>query len=197
MPLHEFFTSFFSVFYRTIRTAFSSSVMLAKGSLSNPNATIAILLRLKKTAIHHRVVGTIGGEQHSKAGIRLRYFKQIGDHHLPSSSHQKATTYWGQQDTFGAESREGFYWMHWNRESSKWRLLKVRTLPWTSNPTLRKVDVCPASNVSLQKQFREACGLGEECSVRPVRKQQWQRLWWIIPPPISSLQITAQKFYLP
>ena len=93
MPLHEFFTSFFSVFYRTIRTAFSSSVMLAKGSLSNPNATIAILLRLKKTAIHHRVVGTIGGEQHSKAGIRLRYFKQIGDHHLPSSSHQKATTY--------------------------------------------------------------------------------------------------------
>ena len=156
-----------------------------------------ILFRLKKTAIHHRVVGTIGGEQHSKAGIRLRYFKQIGDHHLPSSSHQKATTYWEQQDTFGAESREGFYWMHWNRESSKWRLLKVRTLPWTSNPTLRKVDVCPASNVSLQKQFREACGLGEECSVRPVRKQQWQRLWWFIPPPISSLQITAQKFYLP
>ena len=156
-----------------------------------------ILFRLKKTAIHHRVVGTIGGEQHSKAGIRLRYFKQIGVHHLPSSSHQKATTYWEQQDTFGAESREGFYWMHWNRESSKWRLLKVRTLPWTSNPTLRKVDVCPASNVSLQKQFREACGLGEECSVRPVRKQQWQRLWWFIPPPISSLQITAQKFYLP
>ena len=66
-----------------------------------------ILLRLKKTAIHHRVVGTIGGEQHSKAGIRLRYFKQIGDHHLPSSSHQKATTYWEQQDTFGAESRRG------------------------------------------------------------------------------------------
>ena len=155
-----------------------------------------ILLRLKKTAIHHRVVGTIGVEQHSKAGIRLRYFKQIGDHHLPSSSHQKATTYWEQQDTFGAESREGFYWMHWNHESSKWRLLKVRTLPWTSNPTLRKVDVCPASNVSLQKQFREACGLGEECSVRPVRKQQWQRLWRFIPPPISSLQITAQKFYL-
>ena len=48
MPLHEFFTSFFSVFYRTIRTAFSSSVMLARGSLSNPNATIAVLLRLKK-----------------------------------------------------------------------------------------------------------------------------------------------------
>ena len=87
--------------------------------------------------------------------------------------------------------------MHWNHESSKWRLLKVRTLPWTSNPTLRKVDVCPASNVSLQKQCREACGLSEECSVRPVRKQQWQRLWRFIPPPISSLQITAQKFYLP
>ena len=78
-----------------------------------------ILLGLTKTAIHHRVVGTIGGEQHSKAGIRLRYFKQIGDHHLPSSSHQKATTYWEQQDTFGAESREGFCWMHWNHESSK------------------------------------------------------------------------------
>ena len=49
MTLHEFFTSFFFVFYRTIRTTFSS-VLLARGALSNPNsnATIAILLRLKK-----------------------------------------------------------------------------------------------------------------------------------------------------
>ena len=86
-----------------------------------------ILLRLKKTAIHHRVVGTIGVEQHSKAGIRLRYFKQIGDHHLPSSSHQKATTYWEQQDTFGAESRRGStecigIMNHPNEGCRKWEL---------------------------------------------------------------------------
>ena len=124
--------------------------------------------------LYHRVVGTIGGWQHSKGSI------------LGPSLYLEAEVINRQQHW---EKVHLSYWVHGIHDSSE------QKLPWHENFMLdiqhsRWGKISSTWNVFLQKWFRR--GIWRHVQHHPLEKQQWRPLWWFMPP-ISQLQNTSIK----